>query len=218
LISFVVCNSSTNHFELTDGEGFAAWFGGRNAVTGNNLLRVVTRLLKYLRDIKGTFSAKSVLLATLLGGTVEDWHWQARDRYYCDIPTALKTIVGNLDDWLQANAIMPTVTNPALPAEDFNRHWDQEKYENFRAKIHQYRTWIDDAYDEPDRDRSIAKWQRVFGEDFAKGEVDGKAATVAGSALRVPRATSSDLVAAVRRVGTGASGPNTHQFAMVEDA
>jgi hypothetical protein len=198
---FVVCNGRANTYELTDGEGFASWFAGRNAVTGNNLLRKATRLLKYLRDIKGTFSVKSVLLATLVGNTVEDWHTQVRDLYYCDVPTALKTIVGHLDDWLQGQPFMPLVTNPALPAEDFNRHWDQAKYENFRDKIHQYRGWIDDAYDEPDRDQSIAKWQRVFGEDFAKGEIAGKATAVAEAALQVVRATSSDLVAAVRRWG-----------------
>ena len=96
---------------------------------------------------------------------------------------------------------MPTVTNPALPAEDFNRHWDQAKYENFREKIHQYREWIDDAYNEPDRDQSIAKWQRVFGDEFAKGEIAGKATAVAGTALQVVRATSTDLLAAVRRWG-----------------
>jgi len=196
---FVVCNSKTNGYELTDGEGFAAWFAGRNAITGSNHLRKVTRLVKYLRDIKGSFSAKSVLLATLLGNTVEDWHATFAATYYSDVPTALKTIVGHLDDWLQARPIMPTVTNPALPDEDFNRHWDQGKYENFREKIHQYRGWIDDAYDEPDRDQSIAKWRRVFGDDFAKGEVAGKATAVAGTALQTVRATSSDLVAAVRR-------------------
>jgi hypothetical protein len=200
-VRFVVCNSRTNVYELTDGEGFAAWFAGRNAVTGNNHLRKVTRLLKYLRDIKGTFSAKSVLFATLLGNTVDDWHSQVRHLYYCDVPKALKTIVGHLDDWLQARPLMPTITNPALPAEDFNRHWGQAKYENFRAKIHQYRGWIDDAYDEPDRDQSIAKWRRVFGDDFAKGEIAGKATAVAGTALQVVRATSSDLVAAVGRWG-----------------
>ena len=59
---FVVCDSKTNLFELTDGEGFASWYAGRNSVTGNNMLRKVTRLIKYLRDIKGTFTAKSVLL------------------------------------------------------------------------------------------------------------------------------------------------------------
>lgn len=198
---FVVCNRKTNEFEATDGEGFAEWFAERNAITGGKALRKVTRLVKYLRDIKGTFSAKSVLLTTLLGNTVEDWHTQFQDHYYPDVPTALKTIVGHLDDWLQQRPVMPTVTNPALPSEDFNRHWDQDKYENFRDKTHQYRLWIDDAYAEPDRDESIAKWRRVFGDDFAKGEVVGKATSVATTALQVARAASADLVAAVRNWG-----------------
>lgn len=199
----VVCNRSTDQYELTDGEGFADWFAGRNGVTGGSVLRKVARLIKYLRDIKGTFSAKSVLLVTLLGLMVEDWHKEVRDHYYPDVPTGLKTIVGLLDDWLQARPSMPTVSNPALPSEDFNRHWDQDKYETFRDKIHQYREWIDDAYNETDRDESIAKWRRVFGDDFAKGEVVGRAAGVAASVLQVAKAASSDLLAAVRSWGPG---------------
>jgi hypothetical protein len=200
-VHYAVCNAKANTFEVTDGEGFALWFAERNSITGDNMLRKVTRLLKYLRDIKGTFSAKSIVLATLLGNTVEDWHSQVRSLYYGDVPTALKTIVGHLDDWLQARPLMPTVTNPVLPIENFNRHWDQEKYENFRYQIHRYREWINDAFGETDRDQSIAKWRRVFGEDFARGEIAGKATAVAGTALQVVRATSSDLVTAVRRLG-----------------
>jgi len=200
-VCFVVCNRKTNEFEATDGEAFADWFASRNVITGGNALRKVTRLIKYLRDIKGTFSAKSVLVTTLLGNTVEEWHTQFQDHYYLDVPTALKTIVGHLDDWLQQRPIMPTVTNPALPSEEFNRHWDQDKYDNFRHKIHQYRLWIDDAYGEPDRDESIAKWRRVFGDDFAKGEVVGRAISVATAALQVARAASVDLVSAVRSWG-----------------
>jgi hypothetical protein len=57
---------------LTDGEGFAEWFDGRNTLAGSSLLRKATRLVKYQRDIKQTFSAKSVLLATLLGTMIYD--------------------------------------------------------------------------------------------------------------------------------------------------
>ena len=194
---YAVCNRAVNTYELTDGEGFAEWFAGRNIVAGNDALRKTTRLFKYLRDIKGTFSAKSVLLATLLGERVEDWHATVRDLYYPDVPTAFRTIFGLLDDWLQARPLMPTVTNPALRSEDFNRHWDQATYDNFRDKIRQYRLWIDDAYNENDRDESIAKWRRVFGDDFAKSEVVGKATSVAGVVLKAARSVSADLVAAV---------------------
>lgn len=44
------------------------------------------------------------------------------------------------------------------------------------------RTWVDDAYAEQDRDESIGKWQRVFGEDFAHGEVVKKAESVSEEA------------------------------------
>lgn len=61
-----VCNRTEDEFEETDGNGYADWWRGQDALTGGQL-RKVARLLKYLRDVKGTFSAKSVLLTTLIG-------------------------------------------------------------------------------------------------------------------------------------------------------
>src|SRR5690606_30349621 len=97
---------------------------------------------------------------------------------FADTATALKTIFGRMDDWLQLNPTKPAVTNPYLPNENFADAWTDEQYGNFRERIHNYREWIDDAYDEQDRVESIAKWRRVFGEDFAAGVVvnEGKSA------------------------------------------
>ena len=155
--------------------------------------------MKYLRDIKGTFTVKSILLTTLLGNQIDVLDSLRGD--FSDTPTALKSMFGRLDAWLQARPTMPTVTNPALATENFNRHWDQAKYENFREKIHQYREWIDDAYAEQDRDVGIQKWRRVFGEDFAKGEVVEKAVTAVAHVLSEMAATD-DIVLAVSQVGT----------------
>lgn len=166
---FFVCNRSDDVFEETAPEDYTAWLVGRNRITGANQLRKVSRLLKYLRDVKGTFSAKSVLLTTLVGMQVSDADQLYRETWFPDLPTSLKTVINRLDDFLQARPAMPVIENPVLPGEDFNRHWDQEKYDNFRDRIHQYRQWIDDAYAEPDSDESIAKWRKVFGDDFAKG-------------------------------------------------
>ena len=101
--------------------------------------------MKYLRDIKGTFSVKSVLLTTLLGERIYDLE-SVFSSQFSDVPTSLKVLIGRLDDWLQTRPDMPTISNPVLTNENFNRHWDQAKYENFRNKINQYRRWIDDAY------------------------------------------------------------------------
>ena len=65
-----VCNLIDNKFEETDGIGYRDWFNEQNRITGGNLKRVV-RLLKYLRDHKNNYSAKSILLTTLAGNTIK---------------------------------------------------------------------------------------------------------------------------------------------------
>lgn len=169
-IRFFNCNRRDEIFEETAPEEYTDWWNERNEIVGNDQLQEVTRLLKYLRDIKRTFSCKSILLTTLVGYQVDE-NDNLRPEQFCDTPTSLRTIVSRLDDTLQPHVVMPTVLNPKLRSENYNRHWEQQKYNNFRSKIHQYREWIDDAFQEADPDESILKWRRVFGDDFAKSIV-----------------------------------------------
>ncbi|MBD0363168.1 MAG: nucleotidyltransferase, partial [Coleofasciculus sp. C3-bin4] len=143
---FWVCNRCEDEPEETASESYTAWLAEKNSITGRNQLQKVIRLLKYLRDIKETFSVKSILLTTLVGMQIDDEVFSSN--YFSDLPTSLKNIVNWLDDFLQARPCMPVIENPVLSGEHFNRHWNQEKYKNFRSKIHQYRQWIDDAYAE----------------------------------------------------------------------
>ena len=126
--------------------------------------------MKYLRDIKLTFSCKSILLTTLLGERITSVDQLLQDTEFPDLTAALQTLVQRLDDYLQARPEMHDVCNPVLPSENFIRHWDDDKYANFRDVIHRYREWIEDAYYETDKSESIIKWQKVFGDDFAKAE------------------------------------------------
>lgn len=197
---FEVCNRTTDDYEATASEAYTKWLTQRNSWTGRNMICKTIRLLKYLRDIKTTFSIKSILLTTLVGSQVYQSDKDQRDEYFPALPTSLKTLVGRLDDYLQLNPQMPTVANPVLTEEHFNRHWDQEKYDNFRTKLHQYREWIDDAYTEVSQDESIRKWRRVFGDDFAKGEVKERAIS-AGSLVLAGSAYLADVVMAVRQKG-----------------
>jgi hypothetical protein len=168
---YEICNSRDNKFEETKPEKYTAWLVERNSWIGYNNLRKVTRLAKYLRDIKGHFSVKSILLTTLLGNQIQIGDQADKEGLFDDLPTALISILGRLDDYLQDHPNMPDVCNPVLPQELFTRHWDQKKYVNFRTSIHRYREWMDDAYEEPERDKSIQKWRKVFGDAFAKGVV-----------------------------------------------
>jgi hypothetical protein len=172
--TFHVCDRNENQFEPTAPEAYSDWLSERNNWTGENMLQNSIRLLKYLRDIKGRFSVKSILLTTLIANCVYDGDKNLKNQHFSDLPTSLKTLIGRLDGYLQTNSRMPLVQSPVLPSETFNRHWDQEKYKNFKKCIHRYREWIDDAYEEKDRTDSIQKWRRVFGDEFA-GEVDAVA-------------------------------------------
>ena len=70
---------------------------------------------------------------------------------------------------------MPEIRNPALPSETFTRHWDQDKYRNFREKFDIYATQVHEAFSEPDPQRSANKWRKLFGEEFAKSQRSGVA-------------------------------------------
>ena len=106
-----VCNNKTNKFERTDGTGYRDWFNEKTRITHGNLKRV-TRLLKFLRDHKGNFTAKSILLTTLIGMMVYGEEDREHSKY---IPDALKTVSNRINDFLQSHPIMPTITNPVLP-------------------------------------------------------------------------------------------------------
>lgn len=167
-----VCNRETNKLERTDGTGYRDWFNEKTSITHGNLKRV-TRLLKFLRDHKGNFTAKSILLTTLIGKTVCG---ENDGDNFKTVPDALKTVSNRINDFLQGHPTMPTIKNPVLPEEDFNRHWDQAKYENFREKFAIYNEKINEAFEATEHDDSVRKWRAVFGDEFGelKGGEDGK--------------------------------------------
>ena len=178
-----VCNKNINAFEVTDGTGYRDWFNDRNRKTNGNLKRVV-RLLKYLRDHKKNFSVKSILLTTL-AGRAEEEAWRGGGTMDT-VPDALNTVVHRINAFLRENDSMPTIWNPVLPSEDFNRHWDETKYRNFRKKFDLYAGKITEAFACDDHDESVKKWREVFGDDFGnlknKGTGNGAKHVVAASA------------------------------------
>ncbi len=157
-----ICNRRDNKHEQTDGNGYKKWLADKNSTVGGNNFIKATRLFKFLRDHKGNFSAKSILLTTLLGNQVNDYS------NYSDLPTTLKVLSNSINDYLQANSIMPIISNPVLPSEDFNRHWDQDKYSNFRKLFDIYNSKINEAFTEIDRNKSIKKWRELFGDCFGE--------------------------------------------------
>ncbi len=181
-----ICNRKKDDFEATDGRGFADWWHRQCSFAVGSSMKEAVRLLKYMRDVKGNFSVKSVLLTTLIGQQVS-FIDQSRQTL-CDTPTALKVVMDRLDDYLQSQNTMPEVSNPALAKEILTRNWDDQQYQNFREKINTYRRWIDEAYDETDAQVSINKWRDVFGEDFGADVVKQQARSISSGYMNAIRA------------------------------
>lgn len=164
-----ICNRKTNQLEPTDGVGYRDWFNAKSGITNGNLKRIA-RLLKHMRDHKGNFTAPSILLTTLIGLTVDDFEGDAQ---FKTVPDTLKTVCDRINDFLQSNPLMPEIRNPALTSETFTRHWDQDKYRNFREKFGSYAKQVHDAFSESDPQKSIDKWRKLFGEEFSKAQRSG---------------------------------------------
>lgn len=201
-----VCNKKTNKFVPSEPLQYTDWLISRNALSGANSFRKVTRLFKYLRDIKGTFTCSSVLLTTLLAMQIDESDKDGDA--FSDVPTSLSTLAGRLDDFLQQNENRPAVENPFMPGEDFAQAWTEVQYKNFRGMIHKYRGWIDNALAEQDRSASILGWRQIFGDEFASGMSVTKSALIVETAsparaLLMGTAAHLDaLVDVVRKFGT----------------
>ena len=165
-----ILNRVDNKRERTDGNGYRNWFNEKNRITGGNLKKVV-RLLKYLRDHKNNYTAKSILLTTLAGMMI-----RKSDKGTESVKTVsdtLVTVLTRMDDYLQKHPKMPDIKNPVLQSETFNRHWDQRRYANFRDKVHSQALRAKKARSESSSEKAIKAWQKLFGDSFGKGSPGG---------------------------------------------
>ncbi|MFE7497583.1 cyclic GMP-AMP synthase DncV-like nucleotidyltransferase [Streptomyces albidoflavus] len=162
----VIVNRDDNRWEQTNPTGFTTWMQQQDKIACGNLRKVI-RLMKFLRDHKNSFTGtRSIILTTLLGNRVSQLQAMIRPDSYANVPTALLTIVEDLDTWLQARPLKPSIPDPSGSGVTFDHRWGQETYSYFRARIHTHARQIRQAYDETDPDRSIRLWGDLFGDAF----------------------------------------------------
>lgn len=189
----VIVNRDDDRWEETNPQGFTDWMKDKDS-TANGNLRKVIRLMKYLRDHKNSFTGtRSILLTTLLGEQVAQFHTVSNPAYYSDVPTTLLHVVKDLDAWLQERPNKPSISDPSNPGVTFDHRWDQTSYGYFRKRIHAHAAEIEQAYEEKDKDRSVQKWQAIFGGEF-------KAPTASSSSAKFPAAAPA-AASTVRRLG-----------------
>jgi hypothetical protein len=177
-----IVNRDDDQWESSYPEGFTDWMHDKDTIAEGNLRRVI-RLMKYVRDHRSNFTAtKSIILTTLLGGGVNKLNKFTDPGYYTSTATALKHIVGDLDDWLQDRPTRPSIAVPGNPGLTFDHRWTDDNYRYFRDRINVLAADIVAAHDEEDKEESIRLWRAIFGDGFrapAKASASGRFGTAA---------------------------------------
>ncbi len=199
----VIVNRMTDEFEETNPIGFTSWLQEKDVITGGDLRKVI-RLLKYLRDHRGAFAIKSILLTTVVGERVEQWRKDNDASCYADVPTTLLHVVKDLDEWLQARPTktQASIGDPSCPNTTFDHRWTDKQYEAFRDDIHDLVAEIEAAYFTVGVSDSHTAWQEIFGQQFkAPTATTASAATPAvksvstsGYIAREPRAPGEQFI------------------------
>jgi hypothetical protein len=153
-------------FEASEPEAFNEWLNARQQASGGQFIKVV-RLVKYLRDFKGTFSAKSIILTTLLGERIDLAADAVDNQSFSDLPSALVTLMTRLALWLPER--YPRILDPAGTGDDFTaRYAGSWNYDNFRARINSYADQMQAALEEASPSDSISLWRSIFGDRFGE--------------------------------------------------
>lgn len=184
-----VANYKDDQWERTDPEGFTRWMKEKDDLAGGNLRRII-RLMKFLRDHRGSFTGtRSVILTTLLGEQVSVFRTLGDAGYYKNVPTALFHIISDLDEYLWANPTKPMVMDPSGSGASFDHRWSQETYSYFRERVHAHAAEMKAAYESTTKDDSVAKWQELFGQGF-KAPSTSESSTPFGEPKSAPASTS----------------------------
>ena len=167
---------------------FTAWMKRQDDIAQGNLRRVI-RLTKYLRDHHMNFKrTKSVILTVLLGERISATKKIYDPGYYADLPSAFVHILEDLSRWMQLT--LPHLPDPSGANNDFNHRWNQDSYDNLRAKVQTIAETGRAALDSNSIGESLDLWQDLFGDDFKKATATNSAPAVAPVAT-VPRTVRS---------------------------
>ena len=162
-----IINRDDNTFERTDPAAFTRWMRERDDIANKNLRKVI-RLMKYLRDHKNSFTGtRWIILTTLLGKRVDDTKRLWMPDAYSDVPTALLTIVTDLDDWLTLQFSKPHVSQtPSTPVSISTTGGTMSPSTTSRPASTCTLEQIREAYEEENFEESVKKWQALFGDGF----------------------------------------------------
>ncbi|HEX9830505.1 MAG TPA: nucleotidyltransferase [Thermodesulfobacteriota bacterium] len=87
------------------------------------------------------------------------------------------------DHLLRVNdSVTPNIPDPLL-GHNISWNWTRSHFETFMRRLDDGRSWAEKALKATDREVALDYWQRIFGEDYFKRDVEDSALKMATSAL-----------------------------------
>ena len=81
--------------------------------------------------------------------------------------------------WISSDAT-PNIPDPML-GHNVSWNWDRSHFETFMRRIDDGRRWATKALETDNREKAIAYWQKIFGEEYFPSEVETAASTLASA-------------------------------------
>ena len=98
---------------------------------------------------------------------------------FSSLPAALSTILSRMNEFLSQFESAPSIPNPAMPGENFDRHWknDGKGFNKLKATIGVYADRAFDAVSTTDAEEAVERWQELFGNEFSVTDSNSKGVT-----------------------------------------
>ncbi|MEK3822259.1 cyclic GMP-AMP synthase DncV-like nucleotidyltransferase [Cytobacillus sp. FSL W8-0315] len=163
----------------TNPSGFKDWCNDINKESDHYFSQVV-KILKHWRDdnVGKDTAPKSILLTTLAGNA-----FTKKPSIAETLVETLDIMIQDIDDllfWLSEDDDVPFVRNPSLQDENLARNWTKLKAQRYLNKLKSLKESCKEALDESDKDKSIEKWQDIFGKNYFPSEL-GEAKAMANT-------------------------------------
>ncbi len=176
--STYIANRETNQFEWTKPDDFNEWLVKQNRITNGNLAKVV-RLLKYLRDHKGTYVVPSVTLTAALAHEVSEHTKVVNPTAYSGLANTLHTLTAALTQTLDVYPWSPPYISDPGTGQNLADRWEDHNYRTFRSRFAVHAQWIDDAINAATYADALVSWQKLFGDKFGAATSSEVALTAA---------------------------------------
>ena len=146
-------NGDDDGWEVTNPKGLREWYSQQNYRTKGRFTRVV-RMLKHWRNqaFERATRPPSVGFEVMLANS-----WPI---YVNSDAEAVSGVLRQMSS--NFSYMRPTAMNPSLWSEDLLKDWSRDGQEVFMTELRASADLAEQALREPDENRSIGLWQRLF--------------------------------------------------------